>query len=72
MTGINPDLQSLVNMAVSKLNAVSEAVTDADKATSVKVAKDLKQARGLLDVIREEINDLRKAKQTAPVKVQKK
>lgn len=68
MTSISPNLQSLVAMAIGKLNAVSESVTDIDKAIAPKTAKDLKQARGLLDVIREEINDLRKAVKATPVK----
>lgn len=68
MTTISPNLQSLVAMAIGKLNAVSEAVSDTDKAIALKTAKDLKQARGLLDVIREEINDLRKAVKATPVK----
>lgn len=70
-TEIRPDLQALVAMAVSKLDAIAKTVPNTDDLISVKTAKNLKQCRGLLDVIREEINDIRKAAKAAPVKKSK-
>lgn len=66
-TEIRPDLKALVNMAVSQLNAISEAIPDDDQLASIKIAKHAKQARGLIDMIRQEINNFRLSHKATPI-----
>ena len=56
---IAPDLKSLINMIRGKLDTVTVLVEDTDKLRSVQTAKHLKQMRGLVDLLREQINDFR-------------
>lgn len=63
---MNPDFQALVNMAVSRLNLISEAVAGADKPVTPKAMKHGRELKSLVNLILQELADIREV-QKVPV-----
>lgn len=65
---VSPDLKSLVNMAASRLNTITEAISMDDKPLSPKIAKHARETKALVLLIIQEINNVREAQKAAPTK----
>lgn len=65
---IRPNLKALIAMAVSRLELVSEAVAAEDQPLTPKIAKNAREAKALVALIIQSVNDLREAAKTTTVK----
>jgi len=61
---MNPDFNALVNMAISRLNLISEAVAGGDKTLTPKTMKNGRELKALVNLILQELADIREANKT--------
>ena len=65
---MTPDLKLLIDQAVRRLTAVSEAVLTKDQPFPNKLAKDLRHVKPLVDMALQQVNEIRQAHKAAGTK----
>lgn len=65
---MTPDLKLLIDQAVRRLTAVSEAVLVKDQPFPNKLAKDLRHVKPLVDMALQQVNEVRQAHKSAGTK----